>query len=186
MFVVACWMFSFFLFQLLHARSFSWGTWDPFPQPEIEPGPPALRSWSLSHRSTREVQILPFLKLLPHDGSMAPGKPTSPAPSSSSPASPVWKKTPPRDKGASKCGCHVSNPFSGNRLAVLFAFGFHLKDFHGGSDSKASTYNAGGPGSIPGSERSGERNGNPLQYFCLEKSHEWRTLVGYSPSGCKE
>ena len=42
-------------------------------------------------------------------------------------------------------------------------------DFLGGSDGKASTYNAGDPGSIPGSGRSpGEGNGNPLQYSCLE------------------
>ena len=41
--------------------------------------------------------------------------------------------------------------------------------FPGGSDSKASVYNAGDPGSIPGSGRSpGEGNGNPLQYYCLE------------------
>ena len=41
--------------------------------------------------------------------------------------------------------------------------------FPGGSDSKASAYNAGDPGSIPGLERSpGEGNGNPLQYSCLE------------------
>ena len=34
---------------------------------------------------------------------------------------------------------------------------------------KASAYNAGDLGSIPGSERSfGEGNGNPLQYSCLE------------------
>ena len=34
---------------------------------------------------------------------------------------------------------------------------------------KASAYNAGDPGSIPGLERSpGEGNGNPLQYSCLE------------------
>ena len=39
----------------------------------------------------------------------------------------------------------------------------------GGSDSKESAFNAGNPGSIPGSGRSpGERNGNPLQYPCLE------------------
>ena len=39
----------------------------------------------------------------------------------------------------------------------------------GGSDGKASVYNAGDPGSIPGSGRSpGEGNGNPLQYYCLE------------------
>ena len=41
--------------------------------------------------------------------------------------------------------------------------------FPGGSGGKASVYNAGDPGSIPGSGRSpGEGNGNPLQYSCLE------------------
>ena len=40
---------------------------------------------------------------------------------------------------------------------------------NGGSDGKASAYNAGDPGLIPGSGRSlGERNGNPLQHSCLE------------------
>ena len=44
-----------------------------------------------------------------------------------------------------------------------------MKDFPGGSDGNASVYNAGDPGSIPGSGRStGEGNGNPLQYYCLE------------------
>ena len=51
-------------------------------------------------------------------------------------------------------------------------FSYHiccLMDFPGGSDSKASAYNAEDPGSIPGSGRSsGEGNGNPLQYSCLE------------------
>ena len=43
--------------------------------------------------------------------------------------------------------------------------------FPGGSDGKASTCNAGDPGSIPVSERSpGEGNGNPLQYSCRENS----------------
>ena len=42
-------------------------------------------------------------------------------------------------------------------------------DFPCGSDGKASAYNAGDLGSIPGSGRSpGEGNGNPLQYSCLE------------------
>ena len=41
--------------------------------------------------------------------------------------------------------------------------------FPGGSDGKASVYNAGNPGSSPGLGRSlGEGNGNPLQYYCLE------------------
>ena len=42
-------------------------------------------------------------------------------------------------------------------------------------------------GSIPGLGRSpGAGNGNPLQYFCLEKSHGQRSLRGYSPWGYKE
>ena len=47
---------------------------------------------------------------------------------------------------------------------------FHLdKDFPCGSDGKASVYNVGDLGSIPGLGRSpGEGNGNPLQYYCLE------------------
>ena len=44
-----------------------------------------------------------------------------------------------------------------------------FKHFPGGLDSKASAYNIGDPGSIPGSGRSpGEGYGNPLQYSCLE------------------
>ena len=44
-----------------------------------------------------------------------------------------------------------------------------FKDFPGGSDGKASACNAGDMASIPGSGRSsGEGNGNPLQYSCLE------------------
>ena len=47
-----------------------------------------------------------------------------------------------------------------------------LKGFLGGLDGKASVYNAGDPGSIPGSGRSpGEGNGNPLQYSCLENQY---------------
>ena len=42
-------------------------------------------------------------------------------------------------------------------------------DFPDGSDGKASVYNVGDQGSIPGSGRSpGEGNGNLLQYSCLE------------------
>jgi len=45
----------------------------------------------------------------------------------------------------------------------------NTKDFPGGSDGKASVYNVGDLGSIPGSGRSpGEGNGTPLQYYCLE------------------
>ena len=58
--------------------------------------------------------------------------------------------------------------------------------FPGGSDSKEPTCNAGDLGSIPGPERSpGGGNGNPLQYPCLEKSYEQRSLMGYSQWGRK-
>ena len=61
------------------------------------------------------------------------------------------------------------------------------KNFPGGSGSKASAYDVGDMGSIPGSGRSpGEGNGNPLQYSCPEKSHGQRSLVGYSPWDGKE
>ena len=47
----------------------------------------------------------------------------------------------------------------------------HIHQFPGGSDDKASDYNARDPGSIPGLGRSpGEGNGNPFQYSCLENS----------------
>ena len=70
-------------------------------------------------------------------------------------------------------------------------------DFPGGSDSKVSAYNAGDPGLIPGLGRSsGEGNGKPLQYSCLENpmkgehgrlqsmgsqrvGHDWATLLTY-------
>ena len=45
----------------------------------------------------------------------------------------------------------------------------NARGFPGGSDAKASAYNTGDPGSIPGwGKSSGEGNGNPLQYSCLE------------------
>ena len=47
----------------------------------------------------------------------------------------------------------------------------YSKGFPSSADSKESACNAGDPGSIPGLGRSlGERNGNPLQYSCLENS----------------
>ena len=52
---------------------------------------------------------------------------------------------------------------------------------------KKSACYAGDPGSIPGSGRSpGGGHGNPLQYSCLETPHGQKSLVGYSPRGCKE
>ena len=59
--------------------------------------------------------------------------------------------------------------------------------FPGSSDGKASAHNAGDQGSIPGSVRSsGEGNGNPLQYSCLENSMDgggwWATVHGVAKS----
>ena len=53
---------------------------------------------------------------------------------------------------------------------------------------KASACNAGDSGSIPGWGRSsGEGNGNPLQYSCLENSMDggawWATVHGVTKSG---
>ena len=47
----------------------------------------------------------------------------------------------------------------------------HFMGFPGGSDGKVSAHNEGDLGSVPQSGRSsGEGNGNPLQYSCLENS----------------
>ena len=55
-----------------------------------------------------------------------------------------------------------------------------------GSYNKEAACNAGDPGSILGSGKSsGEGNGNPLQYSCLENPTEM-SLVGYRPWGHKE
>ena len=66
-----------------------------------------------------------------------------------------------------------SNKFPNDLYAPL--------DFAGGSDDRVCLqYKR--LGSIPGSGRSpGEGHGNPLQYSCLEKSHGWRSLAGWSP-----
>ena len=52
---------------------------------------------------------------------------------------------------------------------------------------KASAYNAGDPGLIPGSGRSpGEGNGNPVQYSCLENPMDggawWAAVNGVAKS----
>ena len=53
-----------------------------------------------------------------------------------------------------------------------------LQGFPGGSEVKASAWNAGDPSSIPESGRSpGEGNGSPPQYSCLENP------MGEEPGG---
>ena len=59
--------------------------------------------------------------------------------------------------------------------------------FPGSSDSKESACNVGDLGSIPGLGRSpGGGHGNPLQCSCLDNHRGQRSLVGYSPRGCRE
>jgi len=59
--------------------------------------------------------------------------------------------------------------------------------FPGSSKGEESTSNAGDLSSIHGPGRfPGGGHGNPLQYFCLENPHEQKSIVGYSPVGCKE
>ena len=67
-------------------------------------------------------------------------------------------------------------------LSITNAQSYQYSILHG-SDGKESASNARDPGSIPGSGRSpGERNGNPLQYSCLENSMDrvswWATVHG--------
>ena len=59
-------------------------------------------------------------------------------------------------------------------------------DFTGGLDGKASAYNAGDSGSIPGSGRSPGEGNQPTPVFLPGKSPGQRSLVVYSPWGCKE
>ena len=57
----------------------------------------------------------------------------------------------------------------------------------GGSDAKESTCKVRDLGSIPGLGRSPRRgHDNSLQYSYLENTHGRRSLVSYSPWGCKE
>ena len=57
----------------------------------------------------------------------------------------------------------------------IFREGQAKAGFPGGSGAKASAWNVGDQGSIPGSGRSsGEGNGNPIQHPCLENSMDRR------------
>ena len=55
--------------------------------------------------------------------------------------------------------------YQGFKMVSYVYFGVSLV-----ADSKESAYNAGDLGSTPGSERSPEGNGYPLQYSCFENS----------------
>ena len=81
------------------------------------------------------------------------------------------------EKSADKILC-LPLPLLEKQIEV-FIFGIlfskYFWDFPGGSDGKASVYNAGDPGLIPGLGRSsGDGNGNPLQDYCLENPMDRR------------
>ena len=70
-------------------------------------------------------------------------------------------------------------------------YSLNEKGIPGGSDGKASAWNAGDLGSIPGLGRSpGEGNGNPLQYSCLENPMGggawWATIHWFAESDTTE
>ena len=85
-----------------------------------------------------------------------------------------------RGKPVKRVKCKV---YDGNK-------GFYLTkqmSFPGSSEGKVSDCNAGDRGSIPGAGISpGGRNGNPLQYSCLENSMDrgawWATVHGVAKS----
>ena len=58
--------------------------------------------------------------------------------------------------------------------------------FHGGSDRKESSHNAGDLASILGREAPWRREWQPTPVFLTGESHGQRSLVGYSPWGRKE
>ena len=72
------------------------------------------------------------------------------------------------------------------RKACIFHLMYYV-GFSGGSDSKKLAYNAGNPGSFPGSGKSpGEENVYSLQYSCLGNSIDrgawWATVPGVAKS----
>ena len=74
-----------------------------------------------------------------------------------------------------------------NKIYIVSLKVIGLPRWLSGKESVANAGHSGGSHSIPGSGRSsGEVNGNPLQYPCLENPHGQRSLAGYSPWGHKE
>ena len=81
----------------------------------------------------------------------------------------------PMDGNTSTCHNHTKLTVyirAHSQCWIFYGFG-QMYDFPGGSDGKASVYNVGDLGSIPGLGRSpGEGNGNPLQDYCLENPRD--------------
>ena len=87
---------------------------------------------------------------------------------------------------ASSRGSSRLKPTSLRSPALAGGF-FFTRDFPGSSDGKASAYNVGDQGSIPGSGRSlGEGNGYLTPVSLPGESYGPRSLAGYGPWGHKE
>ena len=111
------------------------------------PGMLSVRSWSPSSQSHHPIFLLP-------SSLRAPQSQRSPYSLNTAASNHFWTL----DILFTWTWVHASN--------WLWGYSY---DFPGGLDGKASAYNVGDPGSIPGLGRSpGEGNGNPLQYPCLE------------------
>ena len=81
---------------------------------------------------------------------------------------------------------HAQHIISNPRKVCFGTFEIKIEygDFPGGSDGKASAYNAGDLGSIPGSGRSpGEGNSNPFQHCCHYSSLSTRFSASLHPHG---
>ena len=81
--------------------------------------------------------------------------------------------------------------FLGSLLCFFSGPLSRLRSFPGGSDDKDSACNAGDPGLIPGLGIStGDGDGNPLQYSCLENSIDrgawWTTVHVFTESDTTE
>ena len=122
----------------------------------------------------------------PTSGSPHPG---TWSPPSGSPGTRTWTPTSRSPHGGTQSPSSIQNQKShfllweltpSKKIRFLLRQKVH-QDFPGGSDGKASVYNAGDLGSIPGLGRSpGEGNGNPLQYYCLENPMDrgpWQATV---------
>ena len=80
-----------------------------------------------------------------------------------------------------------NHPHQNQELIFLNTNTNSILGFPDGSDGKASAYNAGDQGSIPGLGRSpGEGDGTPLQYSCLENPRDggawWAAAHGVAKS----
>ena len=90
----------------------------------------------------------------------------------------VWKRT---DEAVGQ----IDSVMGSETVATCFCFLSGLKQ--GGSDGKASAYSAGDPGLIPWVGKiPWRRQWHPTPVLLPRESHGWRSLVGYSPWGCKE